>query len=160
METKSQRSPFAEAGASPRSVLATPQVPAPPAPPLAEMEEPLLSSRVSSYRTGEGCRRHRPERFHAAAHLAKSILGVGLLALPKVVSMLGLGAGAICMAGMALLAYASLHVLTKASVRTGTLNLSALVGTTLGAGAQAVLDLALILNCFGARRRGNARSRP
>lgn len=147
MGSKIHQSPFAETEASPRSVLATPQV-TPPPPPPAELDEPLLSTRISSYYSTRYQGR-RVERFQAAAHLAKSILGVGLLALPRVVSLLGLGAGAICLAGAALLAYASLHVLTKASGRTGTLNLSALVRTSLGVVAQTVLDLALILNCFG-----------
>lgn len=81
--------------------------------------------------------------------MAKSILGVGLLALPRVFSLLGTGAGAIALVVVALLAYASQHVLTKAASRTGVLNLSILTRHQLGGGGQILLNIAFIANCFG-----------
>lgn len=146
-------SPF-EAAASPggRVVIPAPAVTPPPFP--SEVREPLLTPRISSYRSQS---MQPPSSWEAGTHMVKSILGVALLALPRVFSMLGIGAGSICLAAVALLAYASLHALAKASARTGVMNMSVLAREELGVTGQAVLDMALIFNCFGAwgrARRG------
>ncbi|KAL6782747.1 hypothetical protein ACKKBG_A07975 [Auxenochlorella protothecoides x Auxenochlorella symbiontica] len=138
-------SPF-EAAASPggRVVIPAPAVTPPPFP--SEVREPLLTPRISSYRSQS---MQPPSSWEAGTHMVKSILGVALLALPRVFSMLGIGAGSICLAAVALLAYASLHALAKASARTGVMNMSVLAREELGVTGQAVLDMALIFNCFG-----------
>ncbi|KAL4443859.1 hypothetical protein ABPG75_011596 [Micractinium tetrahymenae] len=91
----------------------------------------------------------RNERLAAGVNMAKAILGVGILALPRVVSLLGMGTATIWLVFMALLTYASMHFLTKASVRTGLLGYSDVVREQLGLAGQVFLDIAVIVNGFG-----------
>ena len=77
------------------------------------------------------------------------MLGVAVLALPRVTALLGIGTTAIVLAAVALLTYLSLHSLTLASSRSGVVRYSDVVQNLLGTFWQALLDLSLIVNCAG-----------
>ncbi|KAL4855219.1 Histone H2AX [Chlorella vulgaris] len=85
----------------------------------------------------------------AGMHLAKLMMGIGILALPRVFGLLGVGTATIWLIFIAGLTGLSMHSLTKATTRTGLLNYSEVVREQLGVAAQAVLDLAVIANGFG-----------
>jgi amino acid permease len=85
----------------------------------------------------------------AGANLAKAMLGVGLLALPKVTSLLGMGTTLIFLAFIAFLTYLSLHYCTVASSRTGIVRYSDVVRDQTGLFGQTLLDLSLIINGAG-----------
>lgn len=116
------------------------------------MAEPLLTQEAPP-RIGElpptTKEFHRHTLLAAGANLAKAILGVGILALPRVFAMLGIGTASIFLAFVAILTYASLHLLTKATARTGLTTYSDVVYQHLGLVGQVFLDLAVIVNCFG-----------
>ena len=77
------------------------------------------------------------------------MLGVGVLALPKVTALLGIGTTLIFIAFIALLSYLSLHYCTVASSRTGLLRYSDLVKDHTDLLGQTLLDLSLIVNGAG-----------
>jgi sodium-coupled neutral amino acid transporter 2 len=77
------------------------------------------------------------------------MLGVGLLALPKVTSLLGIGTTLIFLVFLAFLTYLSLHYCTTASSRTGIVRYSDLVRDQTGLFGQTLLDLSLIVNGAG-----------
>ncbi|KAI3429598.1 hypothetical protein D9Q98_005684 [Chlorella vulgaris] len=85
----------------------------------------------------------------AGMHLAKLMMGIGILAVPRVFGLLGVGTATIWLIFIAGLTGLSMHSLTKATTRTGLLNYSEVVREQLGVAAQAVLDLAVIANGFG-----------
>lgn len=91
----------------------------------------------------------RQTLLSAGANLAKAILGVGVLAMPRVFALLGMGTGMLFLLLVALLTYASMHLLTRATTRSGLTTYSDVVLQYLGVTGQVFLDLAVIVNCFG-----------
>ena len=87
--------------------------------------------------------------YAAGAILAKAILGVGVLALPKLASVLGIGTTLIFLVFVAFLSYLSLHNCTVASSRTGYTRYSDVVRDYTGVVGQSILDLALAVNSAG-----------
>lgn len=77
------------------------------------------------------------------------MLGVGVLALPKVTALLGIGTTLIVFAAIALLTYLSMHSITVASSRSGFVRYSDVVRELVGVVGQVFLDISLIINCAG-----------
>ncbi|KAL4515201.1 hypothetical protein Ndes2526B_g09596 [Nannochloris sp. 'desiccata'] len=122
------------------------------------LHEPLLPSTTPAApppRPGEVTapvslhEQHAQSLRAAGANLAKAMLGVGLLALPKVTSLLGIGTTLIFLAFIAFLTYLSLHYCTVASSRTGIVHYSDVVRDQTGLFGQTLLDLSLIINGAG-----------
>ena len=77
------------------------------------------------------------------------MLGIGILALPKVAALLGIGTTLLFLIFVAALTMLSLHYMTVASSRTGLSRYSDLVREHCGLFGQALLDLSLIVNGTG-----------
>ena len=92
---------------------------------------------------------HRQSLRSAGINLTKAILGVGVLALPKVTALLGLGTTLIFLFFIAVLTYFSLHYCTVASSRTGYVRYSDVVREHTGIVGQTFLDISLIVNSGG-----------
>ncbi|KAI7843066.1 hypothetical protein COHA_003238 [Chlorella ohadii] len=119
-------------------------------PPGGEAYQPLLHEPPPHGEVGPTTEElQRRTLLSSGINLSKAIMGVGILALPRVFSLLGIGTATLWLAFIALLSYASMHMLTKATARTGLANYSDLVKDRLGLFAQAVHDLSIIANCFG-----------
>ncbi|KAL4437209.1 hypothetical protein ABPG75_004348 [Micractinium tetrahymenae] len=88
----------------------------------------------------------------ATALLASSLLGAGLVAVPRVFALLGLVAGCSSLAAVLLLSYLSASFLIGASSVTGGrlwLGYAGVVRAALGAAGAALADAALAVHCFG-----------
>lgn len=91
----------------------------------------------------------REHLWLGGCNLAKAMLGIGVLALPKVTAVLGLSLSLSFLVLVALLTYASLHYLTVASSRSGVLRYSDVVREHTGLVGQTLLDASLIVNSAG-----------
>ncbi|PSC69367.1 putative sodium-coupled neutral amino acid transporter 6 [Micractinium conductrix] len=105
-------------------------------------EAPPPATAASDVPVVTEARLQRRSLLAAGTHLSKTILGVAILALPRVFSLLGLGTATIWLVFVAGLTYLSISFLAKATARD-------VVREQLGVAAQAVLDLAVIVNGFG-----------
>ena len=110
---------------------------APPAP-CREVAEPLSARE-----------QQRDSLYAGGVNLAKAMLGVGVLALPRVTALLGVGTALIALIALALATHLSLHYCTVASSRTGLSRYSDVVREHTGLVGQALLDLSLIVNGAG-----------
>ncbi|KAK9817231.1 hypothetical protein WJX72_011431 [[Myrmecia] bisecta] len=127
----------------------------------AEPREGSLNIRVTAYGTADGsdtaaaepllspAGRTRCSRAKAVFNLANTIIGAGMLALPKAYATLGVVAGTLTLLAICYMTYASLIVLIKAAEDSGRCSYAAIVGAKLGTACSAALRLAIILNCAG-----------
>lgn len=82
-------------------------------------------------------------------HLAKAILGVGVTALPHAFLLLGAVPAVLTFLGVACLTFFSCHSLVRGLEATGKSSYSGVMTAQLGRWAAVVLDLSLVVNCFG-----------
>jgi hypothetical protein len=127
--------------------------------PLVEtrnLEEPLLLADVvdddiegSSHSSAPAASTESVRLNHATATLAATIVGAGIMALPRAFAVLGLGVGGVIFTLVFLLSRFSLAALVHAADATGEFSYDGLAGSQFGRIGKRSLSLAILMNNAG-----------
>lgn len=112
--------------------------------PDTALDEPLLQHRKQDIRAQQ-----QTLDWGCALNLAKVITGAGMMAIPRAFLQIGWLPGTIMLLGVALLTFFTLVVLVQASAATQASTYGELVCRTCGVGMMRLLQLAVLLFCFG-----------
>jgi amino acid permease len=112
--------------------------------PDTALDEPLLQRSKQDPRAQQ-----QTLDWGCALNLAKVITGAGMMAIPRAFLQIGWLPGTIMLVGVALLTFFTLAVLVQGSAATQASTYGELVCRTCGVGMMRLLQLAVLLFCFG-----------
>ncbi|GFR48283.1 hypothetical protein Agub_g10058, partial [Astrephomene gubernaculifera] len=115
----------------------------------AALDAPLLEHSASPFLYEDVPPSPKHNFWECTFNLTKVILGAGIMALPRAVSLLGWGLGVSLLVLVGLLTHFTVHGLVYASDRLRRDSYSGLVRTALGPLAEKVLQAVMLLGCLG-----------